>query len=127
MRFQPTLEQFVIPDDEVSPEKRGFLTSCAKKVHEALIIMCGVVPAFNPSLAESKSPISMHVCGSREYDAEIEPGMWCFVEGVSARKGINLHLLYVDRKRFSFLYNGQKFRISYGDAPEPTPRKTRRR
>ena len=128
MGLQVSLEQFTIPEDQVGPEKKDFLDRCAKRVHEALIINCGVVPAFNPALAEDRSPIEMHAYGSREVDAEFEPGHWCYVEGLHARAGITLHPLCADRTHFSFVYQGQKFKINYGSKPVPeTPSPKRRR
>ena len=113
------LEEISIEEDhKISKEKNKFLMGCAKRMLEAVRIWVEKDPEFDPKLGKSKEPFRLFIYGSKDYDAEIHPGAWCYVEFVHTIKE-NPHKVkfFADRNYCGIDYKGQEFKINYGERP----------
>ena len=110
----------IVMDANTSKEKTRFLKLCKKRIVEAVDIWTGQSPNFDVELAQGGNPHELIIEGSRNYDAEIGTGTWCYIDFIATNQEskyrVNFHA-YRDRE-FLLDYRGQKFMIHYGEIPK---------
>ena len=113
------LEEIVIDSNVKSEKKKKFLEFCKKRIYEAVNIYTEEHPKFDIELSDGRSPYSLVIFGSKNYDAEVRAGTWCYIDFVATNNErtyrINIHR--ADRDIFIFDYRGQEFLIHYDKIP----------
>jgi len=113
------LEEMVIDPNIKSKEKIKFLELCKKRIYESIDIWTEEDPAFDIKLSQGRSPYNLIIYGSKNYDAEIRAGEWCYIYFVATNneRKYRLNIHRADRGEFIFEYRGQKFLIHYDKIP----------
>jgi len=113
------LDEIALQED-ISEEKASFLEACKTKINEAVHIFVGTSPLFKESLAQGQSQFKVIVESSKQYDAEVVAGPWCYVDFVATNKEAEerVHVSRSSRNDFLFSYKGQDFRVVYGSIPK---------
>lgn len=116
---QISLDEIALQEN-ISEPKRIFLDRCKGRINEAIYIFAETSPRFKRSLSQGENQFKIFVESSENYDAEIRPGSWCYIDSVAIRddsKG-GVIAIRANREEFSFSYKGQSFKIIYGKVPK---------
>ena len=79
------LDEIIINSD-ISKEKTKFLELCARRINEAVDIWTQEHLEFDYKLAQGNPPHKLIIFGSKEYDAEIKSGGWCYISFINTNK-----------------------------------------
>lgn len=113
------LDEIVLQED-ISPQKTRFLEACKKRIYESIGIWAEIDPKFKYDLSPGLNPFQIVIESSKNYDAEITAGTWCYIDFVETEKDAKkrVHVCRADRTEFLFDYQGQIFNVKYGEIPK---------